>query len=48
MKWAFGDLEAFGTILKDIEKDALAAYLIRDEFSSLVQEAESNLLKGEL
>ena len=46
-KWAFGDLDAFVKITKGLEKDILAVYAIRDELLPLMQELESNLLKGE-
>ena len=45
-KWAFGDLDAFVKITKSLEKDILAVYAIKDELLPLMQELESNLLKG--
>lgn len=46
MKWTFGDLEAFGRLIKDLEKDVASAYALKNEFVPLIREIESNLLKG--
>ncbi|KAH8117765.1 hypothetical protein DFH11DRAFT_857205 [Phellopilus nigrolimitatus] len=46
-KWAFGDLDAFGKLIKGLEKDVLAAYELQNEFIPIMREVESNLLKTE-
>ena len=45
-KWSFGDLEAFGKLVKSIEKDVMAVYESNKDLVSVVREMESNLLKG--
>ena len=46
--WSFGDLQDFAQILKHIEKTVILANKLKDQFTPLMCEVESNQLKGQL
>lgn len=45
--WAFGDLQDYAQILKQIEKSVILANKLKDQFVPLMHEIETNQLKGQ-